>query len=185
MPGQALHSPKPLTFPRSVRPVRKAPEFWYKPDPLGVLLAPLGWLVALFAMLRLGTYRAGLRRTWRVGCPVIVIGNLSVGGTGKTPLVIGIAKFLAARGLRVGVVCRGYRGVSSRWPRKVRPDSDPARVGDEAGGACTPYRCTRRGRPEPHRRRTNPVSTLQVRRDRDRRWTPAPAPRPRRGDCRG
>ena len=132
MPGQALHSPKPLTFLRSVRPVRKAPEFWYKPEPLGVLLAPLGWLVALFAMLRLGTYRAGLRRTWRVGCPVIVIGNLSVGGTGKTPLVIGIAKFLAARGLRVGVVCRGYRGVSSRWPRKVRPDSDPARVGDEA-----------------------------------------------------
>ena len=112
--------------------MRKAPEFWFKADPLGVLLAPLGWLVALFATLRLTAYRAGMRRTWRVGCPVVVVGNLSVGGTGKTPLVIAIARFLSARGLRVGVVCRGYRGISSRWPRKVRPDSDPARVGDEA-----------------------------------------------------
>ena len=64
--------------------------------------------------------------------PVVVVGNLAVGGTGKTPLVIAIAKLLAARGVRVGVICRGYRGTGSRWPRKVLPDSDPGRVGDEA-----------------------------------------------------
>ena len=112
--------------------MRNPPKFWYAPGPLGVLLAPLGWLFALFTVLRRGAYRAGMRRSWRVGCPVVVIGNLSVGGTGKTPLVIAVARLLARRGLRVGVVCRGYLGTASRWPRKVRPDSDPDRVGDEA-----------------------------------------------------
>lgn len=96
------------------------------------MLAPLGWLFALGTVLRRGAYRAGMRRSWQVGCPVVVIGNLSVGGTGKTPLVIAVAKLLSRHGLRVGVVCRGYRGTASRWPRKVRPDSDPERVGDEA-----------------------------------------------------
>ena len=108
------------------------PRFWYDPGPLGVLLAPVGWLVALFTVLRRAAYRAGLRRSWRIGCPVVVVGNLAAGGTGKTPLVIALAQLLAQRGLRVGVVCRGYRGAASRWPRKVRPDSDPLRVGDEA-----------------------------------------------------
>lgn len=112
--------------------MRNPPEFWYAPGPLGALLAPLGWLFGLGTVLRRGAYRAGMRRSWQVGCPVIVIGNLSVGGTGKTPLVIAVAKLLARHGLRVGVVCRGYRGTASRWPRKVRPDSDPERVGDEA-----------------------------------------------------
>ena len=112
--------------------MREAPEFWYARDPRGVLLAPLGWVYGLFAVLRRAFYRAGLRRTWQVGCPVVVVGNLSVGGTGKTPLVIAIARLLARHGLRVGVVCRGYRGSASRWPRQVRSDSDPLRVGDEA-----------------------------------------------------
>ena len=112
--------------------MREPPDFWYEPSPLGALLAPLGWAVALFTVLRRGAYRAGMRRSWQVGCPIVVVGNLSAGGTGKTPLVIAIAKLLARRGLRVGVVCRGYRGSASRWPRQVRSDSDPNRVGDEA-----------------------------------------------------
>ena len=112
--------------------MREPPDFWYAPNPLGALLAPLGWGVALFTVLRRAAYRAGLRRTWQVGCPVVVVGNLAVGGAGKTPLVIAMAKLLSGRGLRVGIVCRGYRGSASRWPRQVRPDADPARVGDEA-----------------------------------------------------
>ena len=112
--------------------MREPPHFWYAPGGLGALLAPIGWLVALFTVLRRAAYRAGMRRSWRIGCPVVVVGNLSVGGTGKTPLVIAIARLLAGRGLRVGVICRGYRGTASRWPRKVRPDSDPNQVGDEA-----------------------------------------------------
>ena len=112
--------------------MRDPPAFWYESDPLGALLAPLGWAVALFAILRRAAYRTGMRRSRQVGCPVVVVGNLSVGGTGKTPLVIAVAKLLSRRGLRVGVVCRGYAGGASRWPRKVRPDSNPERVGDEA-----------------------------------------------------
>ena len=112
--------------------MREPPDFWYEPSPLGALLAPLGWAVALFTVLRRGAYRAGMRRSRQVGCPIVVVGNLSAGGTGKTPLVIAVAKLLARRGLRVGVVCRGYRGSASRWPRQVRSDSDPNRVGDEA-----------------------------------------------------
>ena len=112
--------------------MREPPHFWYAPSPFGALLAPLGWVVGLFAVLRRAAYRAGMRRSWRIGCPVVVVGNLSAGGTGKTPLVIALARFLAGRGLRVGVVCRGYRGTASRWPRKVRSDSDPLQVGDEA-----------------------------------------------------
>ena len=112
--------------------MRKPPAFWYEPNPIELLLAPLGWAVALFTVLRRAAYRVGLRRSRQVGCPVVVVGNLAVGGTGKTPLVIAIAKLLTRHGLRVGVVCRGYRGSASRWPRKVRPDSDPGRVGDEA-----------------------------------------------------
>ena len=112
--------------------MREPPRFWYASDPFGALLAPAGWLVALFTIARRAAYRHGMRRSWRIGCPVVVVGNLSVGGTGKTPLVIAVAKLLAARGVRVGVICRGYRGTGSRWPRKVLPDSDPGRVGDEA-----------------------------------------------------
>ena len=112
--------------------MREPPRFWYAPDLPGVLLAPLGWVVALFTVLRRAAYRAGMRRSWQVGCPVVVVGNLAVGGTGKTPLVIAVAKLLSRHGLRVGIVCRGYRGSAHRWPRQVRPDSDPERVGDEA-----------------------------------------------------
>ena len=116
----------------SVPPVREPPAFWYEPHPLGVLLAPLGWLYGLFAVLRRGAYRAGLRRSWQVGRPVVVVGNLCVGGAGKTPLAIAVAKLLARQGVRAGIVCRGYGGSANRWPRQVRPDSDPERVGDEA-----------------------------------------------------
>lgn len=63
--------------------------------------------------------------------PVIVVGNISVGGTGKTPLIIWLSRYLG-RNFRPGVVCRGYGGRSRNWPQKVRADSDPATVGDEA-----------------------------------------------------
>ena len=112
--------------------MREPPDFWYAPDPIYALLAPLGWVVAVFTVLRRAAYRTGMRRSRQVGCPVVVAGNLAVGGTGKTPLVIATAKLLSRHGLRVGIVCRGYRGSAHRWPRQVRPDSDPDRVGDEA-----------------------------------------------------
>ena len=104
---------------------------WYGRHPLGLVLAPLGWLYRLAAALRRLAFSLQLRRIRRVEATVIVVGNISVGGTGKTPLVIWLSRYLA-RDFRPGVVCRGYGGRSRTWPQKVRADSDPATVGDEA-----------------------------------------------------
>lgn len=104
---------------------------WYQNSPLSVVLAPLGWLYCAGTILRRASYQFGIVRSGRVGAPVIVVGNISAGGTGKTPLVIWTARFLASRGLRPGIVSRGYRGRADKWPQQVRPDSDPVMVGDE------------------------------------------------------
>lgn len=72
-----------------------------------------------------------LLQTRRLTVPVIVVGNLTVGGTGKTPLVIAIVKCLQRAGYRPGIISRGYGGKAHSWPQQVRPDSDPVMVGDE------------------------------------------------------
>jgi len=106
-------------------------SLWYQNSPLSLVLAPLGWLYCTAAILRSAAYRIGIARVDRVGVPVIVVGNISVGGTGKTPLVIWIVDLLISRGLRPGIVSRGYRGKSNNWPQQVRADGDPIMVGDE------------------------------------------------------
>ncbi len=75
-------------------------------------------------------YRIGWLRSTRLPAPVVVIGNLSVGGTGKTPLTIAVVEALRARGYRPGVVSRGYGG-SQREPLLLDDAPDPAHVGDE------------------------------------------------------
>ncbi len=77
-------------------------------------------------------YRLGLRPRYRADRPVIVVGNLTVGGSGKTPLVIWLAEWLSELGWRPGIVSRGYGGRARHWPQQVRADSDPTSVGDEA-----------------------------------------------------
>ncbi len=106
-------------------------SLWYGKSPLSLLLAPLGWLYCVGAVARRAAYRSGLLRVHRVRAPVIVVGNISVGGTGKTPLVIRVAELLRSRGLRPGIVSRGYLGRADKWPQQVRADSDPTMVGDE------------------------------------------------------
>jgi tetraacyldisaccharide 4'-kinase len=83
-------------------------------------------------ILRAWAYRLRLLPSRRLAAPVIVVGNVTVGGTGKTPLVIWLAGRLRAAGHRPGIVSRGYGGRARYWPQQVRPDSDPAAVGDEA-----------------------------------------------------
>ena len=82
--------------------------------------------------LRRVLYRVGLFTTRRVSVPVIVVGNITVGGTGKTPFVIWLANLLSAQGVRVGIVLRGYGGSSATWPRQVTAQTSAAEVGDEA-----------------------------------------------------
>lgn len=105
---------------------------WYKKHPLSLALAPFSWLFCLACMARRLAYRSRLLPVRHFSVPVIVVGNITVGGTGKTPLVIWLAGFLDERGYRPAIVCRGYRGNARRWPQQVRPDSDPRTVGDEA-----------------------------------------------------
>lgn len=95
-----------------------------------MLLLPLSALFALIVFVRRRLYRAGLLPVTRVARPVVVVGNLTVGGTGKTPLVIALAKALAAQGLRPGIVSRGY-GASAAAARRVRPEDSAQEVGDE------------------------------------------------------
>ena len=104
---------------------------WYDGHPAGLVLLPLGWLFRLGVALRRFAFQLQLRGVERVEVPVIVVGNISVGGTGKTPLIVWLSRYLG-RDFRPGVVCRGYGGRSRNWPQKVRADSDPATVGDEA-----------------------------------------------------
>lgn len=108
-------------------------HYWYTstPHPLTLALKPLSWLFCGVVTLRRKCYRWGLLRERRVGAPVVVVGNLSVGGTGKTPLVIHLVEVLRKAGWRPGVISRGYGGTSRNWPRYVTADSDPQEVGDE------------------------------------------------------
>lgn len=104
---------------------------WYHDNLLSRLLAPVSWLYCALMALRRLAYRHGVRHSIRIGAPVIIIGNVTVGGTGKTPLVIWLARYLADMGHRPGIVTRGYGGAADAWPQIVTADSDPAQVGDE------------------------------------------------------
>jgi tetraacyldisaccharide 4'-kinase len=107
-------------------------RLWYGPRWLSLPLWPLGWLYRGAVAARRALYRSGLLRVQRVAVPVVVVGNLTVGGTGKTPVAAWLARALALRGYRVGVVLRGYGGRDTGRPRIVTAGSDPAEVGDEA-----------------------------------------------------
>lgn len=94
------------------------------------LLAPLAGLFRAVVTLRRWLYRGGILRSVRMPLPVIVVGNISVGGTGKTPLVLWLVAHLRAAGYRPGIISRGY-GTPARAARAVPPDGDPAVCGDE------------------------------------------------------
>ena len=104
---------------------------WYGGSPAGWALAPLGGLYCAVVTLRRALYRTGLLPAQEVGVPVVVVGNVTVGGTGKTPLVIWLVEVARRAGYRPGVVSRGYGGRAGSWPQQARPDSDPLMVGDE------------------------------------------------------
>jgi tetraacyldisaccharide 4'-kinase len=108
-------------------------RIWYRqqPGPAAWLLSPLAALFFLLAGLRRLAYRRGWLRRTHLPVPVVVVGNLTVGGTGKTPLVAWIADYCRTAGLRPGIVSRGYGSMASAVPRTVRPDDAPVEVGDE------------------------------------------------------
>ncbi|MEE9135795.1 MAG: tetraacyldisaccharide 4'-kinase [Gammaproteobacteria bacterium] len=110
---------------------RRVEAFWYGSSPLAVLLQPLSWLFQAAVWLRRLAYRVGLRQQVRLPVPVVIVGNLSVGGTGKTPIVIWLADWLRRAGYRPGIVSRGYGGRRQENGVLVTAASDPVEVGDE------------------------------------------------------
>lgn len=109
-------------------------RLWYDGAAPGLLLPliPLSWLFGAIVTARRAAYRRGWLKAVRVPRPVIVVGNVTVGGTGKTPLTMWLASSLQSRGLRVGIILRGYGGRSARWPRIVDATTPWEDVGDEA-----------------------------------------------------
>lgn len=104
---------------------------WYS-ERSGWWLMPLGWLLQALVALRVLLYASGLLRQCRLSVPVVVVGNITVGGTGKTPLVLWVTSRLRALGAKPGIVCRGYRGKSGDWPLLVTGATGAGLAGDEA-----------------------------------------------------
>ncbi|MGB7932210.1 MAG: tetraacyldisaccharide 4'-kinase [Gammaproteobacteria bacterium] len=112
---------------------------WYHRSPWLILLTPASLVYCGLGYLRRLLYRAGLLTRHRIPVPVVIVGNLTAGGTGKTPLVTWLVHFLSTSGYRPGVIARGYKGRALHWPQAVRVDSNPLSVGDEAvllAGRC-------------------------------------------------
>lgn len=102
---------------------------WYGDGRGRFLLMPLSYLYSAINTLQRKTQS---KNHTRLACPVIVVGNLTVGGTGKTPLTIHIIKLLQQAGYSPAIITRGYGGKATTWPQSVTVESDPNLVGDEA-----------------------------------------------------
>lgn len=109
---------------------RKLTDLWYKDLVIGGWLMPFGFFFADIVRFRKFLYRIKVLKTQQLPVPVIVVGNITVGGTGKTPLIITLAQQLKEAGFKVGIISRGYGG--DELARLVTVDSDPKQVGDEA-----------------------------------------------------
>ena len=132
--GDGGSAPNPA--PARVAPVESPPPLpartWYQDTWRSRMLMPLAWLFGFFAVRRRLAAMTGKRPPWRAPVPVLVVGNLTVGGTGKTPFVIWLVRQLCDRGFKPGVVSRGYGGRGGKRPTTVpATGADPDLVGDE------------------------------------------------------
>ena len=111
-----------------------APQFWYQPRSwISQSLIPLSLLYQLTVILRRRIYVLGLKKIRKFSVPIIVIGNITVGGNGKTPLAIWLVNRLKKQGFQPGFISRGYgRKIKDGLLQVVTPNSDPCLVGDEA-----------------------------------------------------
>lgn len=106
-------------------------RIWSGESPLWLLLLPLSWLYGLVSGIIRLLYRLGVKRAWRAPVPVVVVGNLTAGGNGKTPVVIWLVEQLQKRGIRPGVVSRGYGGKAAHYPLLLTAEATTAEAGDE------------------------------------------------------
>ncbi|HBE92790.1 MAG TPA: tetraacyldisaccharide 4'-kinase [Gammaproteobacteria bacterium] len=104
---------------------------WQKRGLFALLMLPLAGLYCLVMALRRRAYGTGLIKSFPIDCPVIVVGNVSVGGTGKTPLVMWLVQNLVDAGYRPGVISRGYGGSATDLPMMLADDTPASVAGDE------------------------------------------------------
>ncbi|MDD5058668.1 MAG: tetraacyldisaccharide 4'-kinase [Sideroxydans sp.] len=113
--------------------MQRLQQHWYRLTPLHLLLFPVSLIFRALATLRRGLFRGGVLASVKLPVPVIVVGNISVGGTGKTPLTLWLAQQLIDAGWHPGIISRGYRKSNGDLcaPREVSVDDTPDEVGDE------------------------------------------------------
>lgn len=110
---------------------RKAPGFWERRGPTSLLLWPLSWLYGSVLKVRKFIQDLDFSKKKPVPVPVIIVGNIRVGGTGKTPIVIALAQRLSQLGWKPGIISRGYGSHSQTQPLQVHSYSEPNLAGDE------------------------------------------------------
>lgn len=104
---------------------------WYAGHPALKLLQPLEWLYRRVVLRKRERFLAGEGQIYRSAVPLIVVGNITIGGTGKTPMILWLIDHCQRRGLRVGVVSRGYGAKPAQWPWRVKASDSAAVAGDE------------------------------------------------------
>jgi len=114
--------------------MKRIQTYWYRNrlHPLLLPLLPLSTVFGWATRLRRWSYQSGLQKRRRFSLPVIIVGNISVGGTGKTPLVIALANYLKTAGRNPGIALRGVGGQNQSQPLLVDAKANPFVVGDEA-----------------------------------------------------
>ncbi len=111
---------------------QKLNAIWYQQAPVPVHAKIVAKIFAFMSAWRRKLYKIGLLKSHKIKCPVVIVGNISVGGVGKTPFVIWLVSQLQAQGYKVGVISRGYGGKREHEPLLVIPQTSAKASGDEA-----------------------------------------------------
>lgn len=106
-------------------------HIWFKSSFCYLFLLPFSWLYGLVSTLNRISYQYGWRKVYRFSVPIIIIGNLTIGGNGKTPMVLWLVEQLQRRGWKIGVISRGYKGKSNSYPIVIDTNSHSEECGDE------------------------------------------------------
>ena len=106
-------------------------QTWYGGSAWYLPFLPFSWVFGLVVRLRATLYRAGILRSYASSVPVVVVGNITIGGTGKTPFTIWLAEKLLEHGQHPVIISRGYGGKVGKQPILVTEDTDPGVAGDE------------------------------------------------------
>ena len=111
--------------------MKRLDYYWNSINIVSLILLPFSCLFCFISNIRSSLYRIKFFKAYKAPVPIIVVGNITVGGTGKTPLIIELVKQLQSMGRKPGVISRGYGGNSSSWPQLVDKDITALQVGDE------------------------------------------------------